>query len=722
MTKPKSKHGKTTNDGDDKRPHKTTFGAMGICDSTRKGLDKYKFITPTPIQSAVIPPAMEQQRDILGAAKTGSGKTLAFIIPILERLHSLNWSNHFGMAALVISPTRELAYQTYQCLRDVGEQHRFSAALVIGGSKGARRQEFQCLEKINIVVGTPGRLLEHMEKNPLFDTADLKMLVLDEADRCLDLGFAETLNAVIEHLPTKRQTLLFSATLTRSVNDLARLSLVDPLRLSVDEEAAYATPENLAQTYVVYDAHEKLNFLWSFVSHHRKKKILVFMQSCKQVRYFYQALCHLQPGISVLTLYGHQGQMKRLEMYEKFHRKQFAVLVATDVAARGLDFPDIDWVVQLDAPENENEYIHRVGRTARYTKSGSSLLVLTPREDQDGAFISKLLARRIPIERMEVAERFMRDCHGSLAAFCASRPDIKHCAQACIKAYCRSLWMLNRREEVLALDLESLAHSYGLCAAPRIRFIERANRVPAGDNSSSTPGAVSAETLEDFHDDIESDDELLVAKPISVALPAPPSIQRFNDKRSASSAPPSNDEAQSKKRMKPLSRAAAVKKLLKKNVQSNTRIVFGDDGDIAHVDGACAEEVKQVWSEVSSSKDIDYGASERLDYEQARRRLRRADKDDKKVFDNRVRQMHQEQRRQQKLDRIGTTDDDDEADDVYDDSSDVGGVSAVDASHRIVFSDSDDDVADHEQTDDKSEESTLVQREELALRLLGSTK
>lgn len=184
-----------------------------------KGLKESKYTKLTEIQKASIPLAL-QGKDILGAAQTGSGKTLAFLLPILERLYCEQWSRVDGIGALVITPTRELAYQIFEALKKVGKYHDFSAGLIIGGKdlKFERKRMDQC----NIVICTPGRLLQHMDENPLFDCVTMKILVLDEADRCLDMGFQETMNAIIANLPPMRQTLLFSATQTKSVKDLAR--------------------------------------------------------------------------------------------------------------------------------------------------------------------------------------------------------------------------------------------------------------------------------------------------------------------------------------------------------------------------------------------------------------------------------------------------------------------------------------------------------------------
>lgn len=225
-----------------------SFDDIPISEKTKAGLRKSGFTKPTDIQRQSIGYALGGN-DILGAAKTGSGKTLAFLIPILECLHANQWTPMDGLGALIITPTRELSYQIFEVLNKVGAKHDFSAGLVIGGKD--LKFESKRIDRCNIIVCTPGRLLQHMDENPLFICDNLKMLILDEADRILDLGFAKTMNAIIENLPTERITLLFSATQTKSVKDLARLSLKDPVYISSHENESHSTPSNLSQSYIV---------------------------------------------------------------------------------------------------------------------------------------------------------------------------------------------------------------------------------------------------------------------------------------------------------------------------------------------------------------------------------------------------------------------------------------------------------------------------------------
>lgn len=212
------------------------------------------------------------------------------------------------------------------------------------------------------------------------------------------MGFAETMNSIIANLPVQRQTLLFSATQTKSVKDLARLSLKDPCYVSVHENSEYSTPSELQQSYVICKLEDKLSILWSFVKNHLKQKVIIFFSSCKQTKYFFEAFSKLRPGTSLMALYGTLHQLRRMDIYETFCRKSSAILFATDLASRGLDFPEVHWVVQADCPEDTATYIHRVGRTARYHRGGESLLLLLPSEV---AMVEDLKKSKIPINEIE---------------------------------------------------------------------------------------------------------------------------------------------------------------------------------------------------------------------------------------------------------------------------------------------------------------------------------
>ncbi|CAE7131797.1 unnamed protein product [Rhizoctonia solani] len=336
---------------------------------------------------------------------------------------------------------------------------------------------------MNILVATPGRLLQHMDQTVGFECDNLQLLVLDEADRILDMGFAKSLNAIVGHLPKDRQTLLFSATQTDSVQQLARLSLRDPVYVGVTEDGAEgsgATPKNLEQHYAICPLDRKLDALFGFIKTHLQSKALVFMSSCKQVRFVFETFCKMHPGIPLMHLHGKQKQTKRLDIFQKFASSKHAFLFATDVAARGLDFPAVDWVLQLDAPEDADTYVHRVGRTARYERKGQSLLFLCPSEEQ--GMVDALKAKGINIQAIKIKESKLASLENSLQKFAFEDPDIKYLAQRtnsgiqAFVSYVKSIF-LQKNKTIFQLDqlpLDAFAAALGLPGAPRVKFIGQA--------------------------------------------------------------------------------------------------------------------------------------------------------------------------------------------------------------------------------------------------------
>jgi len=284
---------------------------------------------------------------------------------------------------------------------------------------------------------------------------------LDEADRILDMGFSETMNSIVNNLPTTRQTLLFSATQTKSVKDLARLSLHNPTYVSVDELAATCTPANLTQTYVICSLHDKLSFLWSFIRNHLNQKMIVFFQSCKQVKYCYEAFNKLGTGMTTCCLYGTMNQLRRMAVYDEFLRKGNAVLFATDLAARGLDFPSVNWVIQIDCPPDVNTYIHRVGRTARYEKDGQAIMLVTEFEKDE--MLKELDGKKIPIKKLEVNMRRITNIDIKLQNLCASDVEMKESAKRALMAYMRSLFLMSNKKlfQVDKIDVVKYSLSLG---------------------------------------------------------------------------------------------------------------------------------------------------------------------------------------------------------------------------------------------------------------------
>jgi len=445
-------------------------------------INKHKtFTTMTDIQNACIPHALAG-RDILGAARTGSGKTLAFLIPTLERLYRNRFSSADGQpGGLVLSPTRELAMQIFQVLRRVGSCHDLSAGLLVGGKKEFRAEQIR-VGRMNIIVGTPGRVLQHLEQTPDFDVQGLLMLVLDEADRILDMGFRQQMIHILSYLPPSsseggsRQTLLFSATQTKRVSDLAALSLHRPEYLGVHDQLAKTdgpTPKSLQQqSVVVVPLQHKLDAVYSFIKSHLQNKSIIFFSSCSQVRHVYEVFCTLQPGVPLLQLHGKIRQEKRTEIYFDFLQKPQAVLFATDVASRGLDFPGVDWVVQADAPEDKEMYVHRVGRTARYNEGGKALLCLLPSEEK--GMMEILEKGRIKVKKLRINPSKTVVVSRKAAALLAERAELNLVAKKAYKSYVRSVHLMPNKDvfQVDELPLDEYANSLGLAATPNLRFLK----------------------------------------------------------------------------------------------------------------------------------------------------------------------------------------------------------------------------------------------------------
>lgn len=443
------------------------FTDLPLSKQTAKGLRDAHFTTLTSIQARAIPLGLKN-KDILGAAKTGSGKTLAFLVPVLEKLHHAQWTEYDGLGALIISPTRELAVQIFQVLRRIGRNHSFSAGLIIGGK--SLKEEAERLTRMNILVCTPGRMLQHLDQTAGFDANNLQILVLDEADRIMDMGFQTAVDALVEHLPKERQTFMFSATQSKKVSDLARLSLKDPEYVSVDEASTSATPANLQQHYVVTALPEKLDTLYGFIKSALKSKVIVFLSSGKQVRFVYEAFRHMQPGIPLLHLYGGQKQLARLEITRRFTEAKYSCLFATDVVARGIDFPSVDWVIQVDCPEDVDTYIHRVGRTARFQKNGKAVLFLTPSEENG---MTRLLEhRKIPIQKIHIKDNKKKSVMNDLQNMCFQNPDLKYLGQKSFISYTRSIHLQRDKSifNLKKLDLDAYAASLGLPGTPQIKF------------------------------------------------------------------------------------------------------------------------------------------------------------------------------------------------------------------------------------------------------------
>ncbi|RGP76025.1 ATP-dependent rna helicase has1 [Fusarium longipes] len=442
-----------------------SFEELNLSDKTMKAIKEMKFTKMTEIQRRGIPPSLAG-RDVLGAAKTGSGKTLAFLIPVIEMLSSLRFKPRNGTGVIVVSPTRELALQIFGVARELMAHHSQTYGIVIGGAN--RRAEADKLAKgVNLLIATPGRLLDHLQNTP-FVFKNLKSLVIDEADRILEIGFEDEMRQIIKVLPKEdRQTMLFSATQTTKVEDLARISLrPGPLYINVDEEKQYSTVEGLEQGYVLCEADKRFLLLFSFLKRNLKKKIIVFFSSCACVKYHAELLNYID--LPVLDLHGKQKQQKRTNTFFEFCNAKQGTLICTDVAARGLDIPSVDWIVQFDPPDDPRDYIHRVGRTARGSNTkGRSLMFLQPNEV---GFLSHLKAARVPVVEFDFPANKITNVQSQLEKLISQNYYLNKSAKDGYRSYLHAYASHSLRSvfDINKLDLAKVAKSFGFPVPPRV--------------------------------------------------------------------------------------------------------------------------------------------------------------------------------------------------------------------------------------------------------------
>ena len=362
-----------------------SFRTLGLSDYLLRDLAKAGFKEPTPIQAKAIPPALEGH-DVLGCAQTGTGKTAAFIIPMIERLAQ---GTKGAPRGLVLAPTRELAIQIQTTVDLLGRSRRIFATTIVGGAD-MNAQIRGLRQRPDILVATPGRLLDHMWQGTI-RFGQLQIVVLDEADRMLDMGFAPQLNQIMEAVPEKRQTLLFSATMPSNLGDLARMSLKDPVRAMVSRPATLAT--GVTQTLHHTTSSDKTSLLLSLLKGNAKS-VLVFTRTKHRADRLGETL--ERGGHRVAVLHGGRRLTQRRTALEGFRRGRFQILVATDIAARGLDVANIGQVINYDLPNVPEDYVHRLGRTARMKAVGSATSFVTAEDSRHMRDIEKLLGQPVP--------------------------------------------------------------------------------------------------------------------------------------------------------------------------------------------------------------------------------------------------------------------------------------------------------------------------------------
>lgn len=366
-----------------------SFQEMGLHPLLSKWLAKSNFIQPTPIQAQAIPLAL-QDKDILGSAQTGTGKTLAFIIPAITRI--LNGSND---SALILTPTRELAQQVVNNVRQLlGRDNTIKTALLIGG-EALGKQLQQLKANPRLLVGTPGRIIDHLERGTLRCNT-VRFLVLDETDRMLDMGFGIQLEEIMRYLPQQRQTLMFSATLPPKIVKLAEKYLNNPERISVGAQSTPAT--NVKQEILRISEGEKYNSLLLQLDQ-REGSIIVFVKTKMGAQGLAYKLARENHNAS--AIHGDLRQQKRERVINDFRRGRYRIMVATDIAARGLDIPHIQHVINYDLPQSPEDYIHRIGRTARAGAEGFSLSLITPQDHRKWREIHSLMNPKDPLSHEE---------------------------------------------------------------------------------------------------------------------------------------------------------------------------------------------------------------------------------------------------------------------------------------------------------------------------------
>lgn len=362
------------------------FHGLGLSEALLKDLASAGFSSPTPIQAHAIPPALAG-RDVIGCAQTGTGKTAAFVIPMIERLAALPKGQP---QALILAPTRELALQILTTIEKLGRSRRISATVIVGGAD-MQAQIRGLRQRPDILVATPGRLLDHMW-NGTVQLTPIKMLVLDEADRMLDMGFAPQINQILDALPEERQTLLFSATLPDDLTRLVQASVNNPVRIMVTPSATTADGVTQAVHHTTHDA--KPDLLLSLLGQ-EQETVLVFTRTKHRADKLGRVLGRV--GHKVAVLHGDRSLSQRRAALEGFKRGTFRVLVATDIAARGIDVANIGHVINFDLPNCPEDYVHRIGRTARMKTTGRATSFVTTEDYELLRHIERLLGQAVPL-------------------------------------------------------------------------------------------------------------------------------------------------------------------------------------------------------------------------------------------------------------------------------------------------------------------------------------
>ena len=367
----------------------TAFTALGLNDRLAYAVQQMGYETPTPIQTQGIP-AVLANRDVIGSAQTGTGKTAAFALPILQHL-----DRHGALRVLILEPTRELAVQVEEAFKNFAKYTDLRVTVVYGGV-GYGKQREDLAHGMDVLAATPGRLLDFMEQGEVrLDNIDI--LVLDEVDRMLDMGFLPDVKRIVQKVPRERQTLFFTATLPPEIEQLAAWALRDPFKIAVSRERS--TAETVAHGFYPVVQAQKFELLVHLLEQTQYKSVLIFSRTKSGADYVANRLAHA--GHSVGVMHADRSQQERTDALKGFKSGKFEVLVATDVAARGLDIAGVSHVINFDVPENPEDYVHRIGRTGRALNTGDAFTLVTEETWRDARSIERFIGMSIEWKKVE---------------------------------------------------------------------------------------------------------------------------------------------------------------------------------------------------------------------------------------------------------------------------------------------------------------------------------
>jgi superfamily II DNA/RNA helicase len=375
------------------------FSDLGLSDKVLAAVTAAGYTTPTPIQEQAIPHVLAR-RDVLGIAQTGTGKTAAFVLPMLTRLEQGRARARMPRT-LILEPTRELAAQVEESFGKYGVNHKLNVALLIGGVS-YDDQDSKLVRGVDVLIATPGRLLDHCERGRLL-MSGVELLVIDEADRMLDMGFIPDIERICKLVPFTRQTLFFTATMPPEIRRITEQFLHNPVRVEVSRPASTVanTTQNLVKTG--REPHDKRETLRRLIRNSvGLKNAIIFCNRKREVATLHRSL--VRHGFSAVALHGDMDQQARTAALEQFRKNEVTLLVASDVAARGLDIPDVSHVFNFDVPHHPDDYVHRIGRTGRAGRNGAAITIVAPGEQKAVALIEKLIGQPIPYAAGEPAE------------------------------------------------------------------------------------------------------------------------------------------------------------------------------------------------------------------------------------------------------------------------------------------------------------------------------